>query len=71
MSQKQMWELFWVETPAVNKHLNNIFNGGELVQNSSISKMETVKIEWNRKVKREIYNNSEIISVYPFFIDEI
>ena len=30
MSQKTMAQLFDVEVPAINKHLNNIFEEGEL-----------------------------------------
>ena len=42
LSQKGMSSLFGVNVPGINKHLNNIFNEGELDQSSTISKMETV-----------------------------
>lgn len=40
MTQKQMSQLFEVGIPAISKHLSNIFEDGELDQNSVISKME-------------------------------
>lgn len=66
LSQKQMWELFWVETPAINKHLSNIYSEGELIENSTISKKEIVQKEWGREVKREVtfYNLDAIIAVW-------
>ncbi|GHU91297.1 hypothetical protein FACS1894155_10800 [Bacteroidia bacterium] len=41
LTQKAMSELFGVEIPAISKHLKNIFESAELVENSVISKMET------------------------------
>lgn len=41
LTQKSMAELFGVRVPAVSKHLKNIFDTGELAENSVISKMET------------------------------
>ena len=40
-TQKAMAELFDVRVPAISKHLKNIFESGELSENSVISKMET------------------------------
>jgi len=42
LSQKQMSELFDVKIPAINKHIKNILNEGEL-ETSTISKMEIVQ----------------------------
>ena len=40
LSQKTMAELFGVQTPAISKHLKNIFNEGELEERVVVSKME-------------------------------
>ena len=40
-TQKAMATLFDVGVPAINKHLKNIFDSGELMVDSVISKMET------------------------------
>lgn len=40
LSQKGMAELFGVQVPAINKHLKNIFEDGELNEEVVISKME-------------------------------
>ena len=38
-----MATLFDVGVPAINKHLKNIFDSGELMADSVISKMETTE----------------------------
>ena len=65
LTQKAMAELFGVQTPAINKHLQNIYDEGELERGSTISKMEIVQHEGNRDVKRAVdfYNLDAIISV--------
>ena len=65
LSQKSMSELFDVNVPAINKHLNNIYEEKELDKNSTISKMEMVRKEGNRNVNRELefYNLDAIIAV--------
>ena len=65
LTQKSMSELFDVGVPAINKHLSNIFDSGELEESSTISKMEIVQQEGNRAVKREVdfYSLDAIISV--------
>ncbi|MBU1778684.1 cell filamentation protein Fic, partial [Patescibacteria group bacterium] len=40
LTQKMMADLFGVGIPAVNKHLKNIFDSGELQENSVISILE-------------------------------
>lgn len=65
MTQKVMAELFDVNVPAISKHLSNIFEEGELFKEATVSKMEIVQMEGNRKVKREpeFYNLDAIIAV--------
>ena len=65
LTQKSMSELFDVNVPAINKHLNNIYEEKELDKNSTISKMEMVRKEGNRSVNRELefYNLDAIIAV--------
>ncbi len=65
LTQKQMAELFGVKTPAINKHLNSIYNEGELNKNSTISILEIVQKEGKRDILRNIafYNLDAIISV--------
>lgn len=65
MTQKAMAELFDVNVPAISKHLSNIFEEGELFKEATVSKMEIVQMEGNRKVKREpeFYNLDAIIAV--------
>ena len=65
LTQKAMAELFAVNVPAVSKHLQNIYEEGELERNSTVSKMETVQREGERQVKRAVdhYNLDAIIAV--------
>ena len=65
LTQEQMALLFNVNVPAINKHIRNIISENELEESSTISKMEIVRYEGNRRVKRNIniYNLDMIISV--------
>jgi len=58
LTQKAMAELFWVNIPAVSKHLANIFDSGELQKEATLSILETVQREGSRQVRRkmEFYN---------------
>ena len=42
LTQKAMAQLFGVQVPAISKHLKNIYAEGELLESTTISKMETV-----------------------------
>ena len=57
-TQRAMAELFGVGVPAISKHLNNIYEDKELQKEATVSKMEIVRLEGSRKVKRviDIYN---------------
>ena len=41
LTQKRMAELFVVGVPAISKHLKNIYESGELVEESVVSILET------------------------------
>ena len=64
-TQKAMATLFNVGVPAISKHLAHAFATGELTESATISKMETVRQEGNREVKRmvEMYSLDAIIAV--------
>ncbi len=40
LSQKQIGELFFIQRPAITKHIKNIYESGELEENSVSSIME-------------------------------
>ena len=61
-TQKAMAELFDVGVPAISKHLKNIFESGELSENSVISKMETTASD-GKTYNTTFYNLDAIISV--------
>lgn len=68
LTQKSMAELFGVNVPAINKHLNNIFAEGELTEKVVISKMEITTQHGAISGKEQIrevnfYNLDAIISV--------
>ena len=64
-TQKAMAALFDVGVPAISKHLANVFETGELNEEATISKMETVQQEGSRTVKRSVvmYKLDAIIAV--------
>jgi len=62
LTQKAMAELFGVKVPAINKHLKNIFESGELQENSVISILETTAAD-GKQYKTNFYNLDAIIGV--------
>ena len=66
LSQKMMAELFWVQENNITYHIKEIYNSGELDNNSTTQKIWVVQKEWNRDVKRNIdfYNLDMIIAVW-------
>ena len=44
-TQRAMAALFDVGVSAISKHLSNVFETGELIEEATISKMETVRKE--------------------------
>jgi hypothetical protein len=65
LTQKELSVLLNVGVPAITKHLNNIYETAELSREATISKMETVRKEGSREVKRELdfYSLDAIIAV--------
>ena len=65
LTQKALAALFGVQVPAIAKHLKNIFESGELQREATVSKMEIVQTESQRRVIREVefYNLDAIIAV--------
>ena len=62
LSQKAIAELFGVQRPAITKHLGNIFDAGELEENSVSSIMEHTA-EDGKIYPTKFYNLDAIISV--------
>ena len=62
LTQKMLAELFGVQVPAINKHLKNIFESGELVEKSVISILETTALD-GKSYKTRYYNLDAIIAV--------
>ena len=62
LTQKAMATLFDVGIPAISKHLKNIFEEGELAEDSVISKMETTASDAKNYMTR-FYNLDAVISV--------
>lgn len=65
LTQNQMAELFQTTKQNVSSHIKNIFEEGELSENSTVKDYLTVQQEGNRKVSRNVshYNLDVIISV--------
>ena len=61
-TQKAMSQLFGVGVPAISKHLKNIFEEGELVADSVISKMETTAAD-GKNYTTTYYSLDAIIAV--------
>ncbi|MDI9570299.1 MAG: virulence RhuM family protein [Pseudomonadota bacterium] len=62
LTQKALAELFGVKVPAINKHIKNIFESGELVENAVISILETTAAD-GKNYQTRYYNLDAIIAV--------
>lgn len=62
LTQAKMAELFDVHKAAVSKHLKNIFESGELMEESVVSKMETTAAD-GKRYNTSYYNLDAIIAV--------
>ncbi len=65
LTQRTMAELFGITIPSISRHLKNIYESQELSPGSTVSKIETVQMEGERQVTREIevYNLDAAIAV--------
>ena len=62
LTQKRIAQLFGVAVPAISKHLKNIFESGELIENAVVSKMETTASD-GKNYTTSFYNLDAIIAV--------
>ena len=62
LTQAQLGQLFGVQKAAISKHLKNIFNSGELREESVVSKMETAANDGKRYMTN-FYNLDAVLSV--------
>lgn len=58
LSQKQIADIFGVNVPAISKHINNVFKSKELVKKPTVSKMEIVRKEGERR-----FNNNALVAL--------
>ncbi len=63
--QEEMSKLFGVDRTRITRHINNIYNEGELDKNSTCAENAQVQFEGNRNVTRKIriYNLDMIIAI--------
>jgi hypothetical protein len=62
LTQQKIADLFGVQRPAITKHLKNIFESGELIENSVSSILEHTASD-GKTYKTQFYNLDAIISV--------
>ncbi|MBF0245066.1 MAG: hypothetical protein HQL31_07310 [Planctomycetes bacterium] len=53
LRQEQMSQLFGRDRSVISKHLRNVFTEGELERQATVSKMETVQQEGERKLEED------------------
>src|ERR1039457_2530561 len=65
LSLNQMADLFQRDKSVISRHINNVFDEGELRREATVAKSATVQTEGGKQVTREIefYNLDVIISV--------
>ncbi|MDA3852855.1 MAG: virulence RhuM family protein [Bacteroidales bacterium] len=62
LTQKAIAQLFGVQVPAISKHLKNVFDSGELNENSVVSILETTATD-GKAYQVKYFNLDAIISV--------
>ena len=63
LTQEQIAILFGTKRPAITKHLNNIYNSGELDRESTCSILEHMGNDEKQKYVTKFYNLDAILSV--------
>ena len=63
LTQEQIAALFGTKRPAITKHLSNIYNSGELAQDSTCSILEHMGNDGKQKYVTKYYNLDAILSV--------
>ena len=65
LTQQQVAQLFGIKKAAISKHVKNIFASAELEKESTVSILETVQKEGDRKIVRKIeyYNLDLVLSI--------
>jgi hypothetical protein len=63
LTQAQIADLFGVQVPAISKHLRNIYNSGELEEDSTFSILENVGNDGKQIYHTKYYNLDAILSV--------
>ena len=65
LTQQLIAELYQKSVPTINEHLRNIYDEGELEQNSTIRNFRIVRQEGSRQVSRDVahYNIEAILAV--------
>ena len=63
LTQAQIAALFGTKRPAITKHLSNIYNSGELAQDSTCSILEHMGNDGKQKYVTKYYNLDAILSV--------
>ena len=69
LSQAQIAELFGVKRPAITKHLQNIFESGELIEDSVSSILEHTAAD--RKTYKTLFYNLEAIIAIGYRVNSI
>lgn len=65
LSLNQLTDLYQRDKSVISRHINNVYNEGELERKSTVAKFATVQTEGGRSIEREIeyFNLDVIISV--------
>lgn len=71
-TQSQIAQIFGVNSQAITKHIANIYEEQELAKIATCSKVEQVRNEGNRQIKRQIYTyNLDLIIAVGYRINSI
>ena len=65
LTQKALMELYQVSKGSISEHIKNIFEDGELTEETTVRKFRTVQREGGRDVMRELthYNFQMVLAI--------
>ena len=61
LTQKALMELYQVSKGSISEHIKNIFEDGELTEEATVRKFQTVQNEGGRDVIRDLTGVSKIL----------
>ena len=71
LTQKRIAELFGVGVPAISKHLENIYQDGELSKDATVSILDTVRFSYHSRLHPLLHGIVNVQSAIVLLMERI